>query len=97
IVVADTYNHTIRQVTPTGDVTTLAGTGSHGYNDGPAVAAQFYFPRGISVDVADNIYVADSNNNAIRKIASNGDVSTLAGSLNRGSADGAGNSARFDH
>ena len=96
IVVADTYNHNIRQITPTGDVTSLAGTGNHGYNDGPAFAAQFYFPRGISVDATDNIYVADTNNNTVRKIAPNGDVSTLAGSLNRGNADGAGNTARFD-
>ncbi len=95
--VADTANHTIRQITPAGVVTTLAGSpGRSGSADGVGLAAQFYLPRGVAADAAGNIFVADYGNETIRKIAPAGDVSTLAGLANTpGSIDGIGNDSRF--
>ena len=78
---------------------TLAGPGinSQGSNDGPATNAQFNSPHGLAMDLGDNLYVADTNNHIIRKIAPDGTVSTLAGSPKQpGSTDGIGSNARFD-
>jgi sugar lactone lactonase YvrE len=78
--VADTGNHTIRKVTPAGVVSTLAGTaGTAGSTDGPCSRALFNQPRGIALDSAGNIIVADAGNRAIRKITPAGIVATLAG------------------
>lgn len=96
--VADTYNHTIRKVViATGVVTTLAGSAAEwGTTDGVGTAARFTQPRGITTD-GNSIYVADTTNNTIRKIAINtGVVTTLAGSPNGGSTDGAGATASFN-
>lgn len=95
--VADTYNHTIRKITVDGRVSTMAGLpGSSGSADGTGEAARFDYPQGIAVDNSGNVYVADTGNNTVRKIASTGIVSTLAGSAGRiGSVDGAGPAARF--
>src|SRR5208337_2675065 len=61
VYVADTVNCTIREMTPAGVVTTLAGrTGCTGTNDGTGSAARFYYPFGVAVDSAGNLYVADS-------------------------------------
>ena len=69
VYVADESNHTIRKVTPGGGVTTLAGlAGSPGSTDGTGSAAQFRNPRGVAVDSAGNVYVADSGNSTIRKV-----------------------------
>jgi hypothetical protein len=97
VYVADTYNHAIRKITPTGEVSTLAGlAGSSGSADGTGSAARFYYPRGVAVDASFNVYVADSNNHTIRKITPAGVVSTLAGwASSPGSADGTGSAARF--
>lgn len=66
--VADDNNSTIRQVTPGGAVTTLAGQAGHvGSTDGTGSAALFYNPHGVAVDDAGNLYVADYNNHTIRK------------------------------
>ena len=98
--VADTYNHTIRQVViATSAVTTLAGTaGNYGVLDLTGPAAQFDGPAGITTD-GTNLYVADTNNHAIRKVAiATGAVTTLAGltgPANLGSTDGTGTTARF--
>jgi serine/threonine protein kinase/sugar lactone lactonase YvrE len=78
--VADAFNHTIRKITPAGVVSTLAGTaGTAGSTDGPCSRALFNQPRGIAVDSAGNIIVADAGNRSIRKITPAGVVSTLAG------------------
>ncbi len=96
--VADTNNHLIRKVTPAGVVTTLAGT-AHvpGSNDGTGTAARFNFPRGLAVDLAGNVYVADTSNHTIRRITPAGLVTTLAGSAGAtGSTNGTGSAARFN-
>ena len=98
VYVADTDNHTIRKVTPAGVVTTLAGlAGSPGSADGTGSAARFYCPRGVAVDSAGNVYVADTGNHTIRKVTPAGVVTTLAGLAgSAGSADGTGSAARFN-
>jgi sugar lactone lactonase YvrE len=99
VFVADANNHTIRQVTPAGVVTTVAGLASNsGSTDGTGSAARFNFPRGIAVDGAGNVYVADSANNTIRKIAPGGIVTTLAGAAGQsGNTDATGAAARFSN
>lgn len=91
--VAD-YSSKIRKITPGSSVTTVAGS-SDGYVDGTGIAAKFYSPLGLTADSSDNIYVADSYNNRIRKITSVGVVTTIAGSGGIGSADGTGTAASF--
>lgn len=80
--VADQGNNTIRKVTPAGVVETLAGlAGNVGSADGVGSAARFKTPTGISADDSGNLYVADLDNNLIRKITSGGTVTTIAGTL----------------
>jgi sugar lactone lactonase YvrE len=67
----------IRRIAPDGTVTTLAGS-ERGYRDGPAASARFDTPSGIAVDAAGTVYVADTGNNAIRRISLDGMVSTVA-------------------
>jgi sugar lactone lactonase YvrE len=88
VYVADSNNNKIRKITPAGGVTTLAGSGFSDSEDGTGTVASFAYPRGVAVDKNGNIYVADSNNNKIRKITSGGLVTTLAGSSRKGSRDG---------
>ncbi len=99
VYVADAWNDTIRKVTPTGLVTTLAGlAGNQSSADGTGSAARFSGPSGVAVDSAGNVFVADSGNNTIRKVTPDGAVTTLAGLAgygNSGSADGTGSAARF--
>ncbi len=76
--VADTGNSTIRQITPAGSVTTMAGTTyNQGKTDGTGSAASFNLPEGITVDPTGILYVADTSNDAIRRIAPGGVVTTL--------------------
>src|SRR5438105_13805388 len=95
IFVADSENHTIRKVTPTGAVTTLAGlAGIPGSTDGTGSGARFYFPSGVAVDGAGGVFVADRNNKTIRKVTPAGVVTTLAGLPDRPrGGDGGGRSA----
>jgi sugar lactone lactonase YvrE len=94
--VADTGHHTIRKITPAGVVTTLAGTGHAGYLDGPGNLAQFNGPVGLALDKAGNVFVADTYNDRIRRIAPDGTVTTVAGNGAPGDADGAASTAAFD-
>lgn len=97
VLVADTLNHVIRKVTPAGVVTTVAGQpGAPGDADGPGTAASFYAPMGVAVDSVDNLYVADTYNNTIRKVTPTRVVTTLGGLAgNLGTADGTGDAVRF--
>lgn len=92
--VADAGNHSIRKITPSGNVTTLAGDGTQGQADGQGTAATFGTPLGITIDGSGNLYVADGQNSNIRKITPSGNVTTLAGGT-YGYADGQGTSAKF--
>jgi hypothetical protein len=79
--IADAGDHRIRKVGTDGIITTIAGTGVMGYSgdSGLASAATFHNPTGITIDAANNLYVADSGNHAVRKITSAGIISTIAG------------------
>ena len=100
IFVADTYNHAVREIFPSGGTVTVAGVaGSSGFRDGPAAGNSlspglFNYPYGVTVDINENVYVADALNNRIRKI-SHGYVTTLAGGNASGSIDGVGTNALF--
>ena len=98
ILIADTNNHRLRQL-QNGIVSTIAG-GEPGYADGPAMQARFSAPRGLALDEAGNVFVADSGNDVLRKLNTNG-VSTVAGiaSTNSGHpslVDGLALQAQFD-
>jgi sugar lactone lactonase YvrE len=88
------YNR-IRKVSTDGKISTIAGTGPYGNGSfsgdrGPALSATFAGPAGIAVDVAGNVYVADSGNQRVRKIDTNGIVTTVAGDGNSGFAGDGG-------
>ena len=95
--IGDAGNDMIRRITPDGRVTTIAGaSGSTGTTDANGTAARFNSPQGVAVDAAGNIFVADSNNHSVRRIAPNGDVSTIAGSQDAPrTAPGTGTQAKF--
>ena len=100
LLVADSVNNAIRQVViATGVVTTLAGSRyEYGSADGTGAAARFNHPYGVASDGAGNLFVADTDNHTIRKVAiATGTVTTLAGPPDHsGSADGTGSAAQFD-
>ncbi len=96
--VVDTFNKTIRKITPAQVVTTFAGlAGASGTTNGTGSAARFFFPQGIGIDSSNNLYVAESFPYTIRKITSAAVVTTFAGTAgSSGSADGTGAVARFN-
>ena len=82
IYIADTFNHAIRRVAPDGTITKFAGTGVAGYggDNGPATSAMLTWPHDVSVDqVTGEVYIADSNNNRVRKVDTSGTITTVAG------------------
>jgi ribosomal protein L27 len=85
--------HMIRKITPEGVTSIMAGSGTIGSNDGTGSSATFNYPRGLAIDASGNIYVADQENHRIRKIATNGVVSTVAGTGGYGNLDGTGTNA----
>jgi sugar lactone lactonase YvrE len=96
VFVADQYNNVIRKVSGAGVVTTLAGLAANGSADGIGRAARLFFPTGVAVDGAGNVFVADTENLTVRKVAAGGAVTTLAGAAGiEGSADGTGPGASF--
>lgn len=99
VFVADKSNFAIREITPTGRVSTFAGNpGVPGSTDGPGKYARFSEPEGIAVGEMGSIFVADTGNNTIREITPFGLVSTLAGKAGKsGDVDGKSNEARFSN
>ncbi|MFN0291065.1 DUF6443 domain-containing protein [Pedobacter helvus] len=96
--VADYSNHRIRKIVlSSGAVSTYAGSGSAGMGNGPGLSASFRNPMGLGLDQSGNLYVADRLNHAIRKVAPDGTVSTLAGNGYAGSANGTGGAAGFNY
>lgn len=94
LIIADWGNHSIRKI-KNGKVTTIAGTGQPGFQNGKSTQASFHSPSSVAVDHDNNIYVVDLDNHAIRKIDIKGNVTTLAGGLSVGNADGSGKDAQF--
>ncbi len=92
--ICDRENNRVRKVTTDGKIKTVAGTGAAGFSgdDGSAVSAQLNHPRGVAVDSAGNIYIADSDNHRVRKVTPDGKISTFAGTDSAGS-DGDGGPA----
>ncbi|WP_292038695.1 NHL repeat-containing protein [Massilia sp. UBA6681] len=96
VFVADAGNsNRIRTIAPDGSVATFAGS-KEGFVDGKGTAAAFHTPSALAFDHEGNLYVADTGNHAIRKIAKDGTVTTLAGNGTRGELDGIGRAARFN-
>ena len=95
VFVVDRSNHKIRKITPAGDVSTFAGSGSIGFADGIGTAASFKYPDGAVFDSHNALFVSDQSNHKIRKITPDGTVSTFAGTGMIGSADGIGILASF--
>ena len=86
VFIADKGNHRVRKVDASGTITTIAGTGTGGYtgDNGPATSAQLFDPTAVAVDNWGNVYIADGANNAVRKVGTDGIISTIAGTGNNG-------------
>jgi hypothetical protein len=95
LLVADWVNNSIRRVTMAGAVSIVAGDGEEGFTDGASAAAHFNGPQDLVVDGEDVIVVADCDNHRLCKIVG-GQVTTLTGSSEPDTADGAGVVARFN-
>ncbi|MEU9125267.1 RICIN domain-containing protein [Streptomyces sp. NPDC048506] len=89
--ISDYINHRVRKITTDGKISTVAGTGVPGFSgdNGPAVSAQLHYPREVAVDSAGAVYIADTNNHRVRKITTDGKISTIVGTGTAGfSGDG---------
>ncbi len=94
--ISDQGNSAVRKALPDGTISTYAGMGRAGYWNGPAVAARFDYPKGLTTDALGNVYVAGRFDYTIRKIDTQGDVSTVAGvPFTPGNKDGIGGNAVF--
>jgi sugar lactone lactonase YvrE len=99
VLLADSHNYTVRQISTNGTVTTFAGmAGVPGSANGTGGQAQFGYPTGMVVDASGTAYVIDSGNNTLRTISPGATVSTLAGTPGvKGSANGTGPAASFNY
>jgi len=97
VFVADSRNNLIRKISADGMVSTLAGNGAAGKTDGPAAKASFTYPMAVAVDSKGNVYVCDTQNNLIRKISTDGTVSTIAGALTDANKNHPEDTTRFDN
>ncbi|MGI8672675.1 MAG: gluconolaconase [Luteitalea sp.] len=88
-------SHRIRTISPTGQVSTVAGGGG-GFADGAGATARFSTPSGLAIDAAGVLYIADTGNNAIRRLSPEGGVTTMAGSGVAGDLDGRAGQAQFN-
>lgn len=81
VYISDSANHRIRKVSSSGTITTYAGDGTQAYygDGGAATSAHLDSPQGIALDAAGNLYIADSSNHCIRKVSTDGVISTVAG------------------
>ncbi|WEA03845.1 DUF6443 domain-containing protein [Mucilaginibacter sp. SJ] len=95
IYIAEGGTHIIRKITPNGTVSLFAGRYYTGDADGQGTSAAFWHPVGLAADQVGNIYVADEDNNKIKKITPFGMVTTFAGSGSQGGANGTGAAASF--
>lgn len=97
LIVVDTWNHTLRRIDREGVVSTIAGSpGNPGHSDGPSIVAAFRAPQGIAIGSTGIIYISDTQNHVIRRVALDGVVSTLAGAPGvGGNSDGVGSESRF--
>jgi large repetitive protein len=85
--IVEAANHVIRKVSPTGQISTVAGTGVAGFggDGGPATSAMLWYPNAIAIDGSGNLYVAEVNNQRVRKISlASGIITTVAGNGTRG-------------
>ena len=96
VFVADSRNNLIRKISSDGIVSTLAGSGAAGKTDGPAAKATFTYPMAVAVDPKGNVYVCDTQNNLIRKISTDGTVSTVAGALTEANKNHPEDTTRLD-
>jgi sugar lactone lactonase YvrE len=99
--IADQVNHRVRKVDASGTITTIAGNGTGGYSgdNGAATSAELNYPCGVAVDSSGDVYIADTGNNVIRKVAG-GTITTFAGDFSLGSGyagdTAAANAAQLD-
>ena len=94
--VADRRTHTVRKITPDGRVYTIAGNGMPGFADGRGRMSLLREPVSVAVTKDGTLYIADSGNNAIRRVSPDGTVKTIAGGGRPGYRDGRGFEARFN-
>jgi uncharacterized protein (TIGR03437 family) len=90
--IADAANHRVRKVTPAGIISTVAGTGHPGFSgdNGPAAAAQLNQPYDLTLDAAGNLYIADFGNQRVRRIGTDGNITTVAGNGQSGATTDGG-------
>ena len=94
--ISDAGNHRIRKIDQSGQVSTIAGSGVAGYKDGNALTAQFNSPGGLTIDKLGNLFIVDKGNFRVRKISSDGVVTTVAGNGIEGDNDGINSDAQFN-